>query len=1050
MASVRCGLRRDGRKMRNRIGWLLAASIALAGIAGSVASEEARAATCTSAQLIPNVADLRVVQGAPLKLSGSAPLDRLARGKTTIVRAYLTHPTTCTLDRRQAINPVSATLDVKVDGVSVGPPLSNRGTLSGTLSATQQVFSTADPYFVVPASYLTPDSSSSFEVTFALSLTYNRTGATSQTNITGATTAGATVDRRTNALRVLVVPLGDATSATVQWSPAAYSTLQNLMTNTGRAFPVPDGVTESLASASASGGIRYVVSGTLLDVKALGLYQTKQGATRFCANAAKWATSQVTSGPFAGKTLKGELQERLSSYNLQNTPPADVAIGVADGAITWKSTDGVIGGCDDGRAATPDLLKKTPGGVAWVRVDTSGSFPSPLQMELFHTFGIVDPSLRPSFHSLGVEADGLAPNKGYNALLEKLIAAGTGAGLLGVNDHSIMNYDTSSIPYRPDNTNVEPRDWMDALCNFGGLESATATPFATCTVSTAIGTDAGIGAGNAMYHIVGQLSAAGLVTVTGAKVATGDEESGLGPEASPLHLVLCEGPCGVAANTRDVPLALTSTTPIDDDHTGEPTGPSPAGDTFSALVSRENYTCAELRLNGVTKFGACADDPAPDVVSTAVSTPGSVLRSFPMPVVGNGRGVAFDGTHLYTTHSSGNNVYKLTTIGTHVSTIDIGTTIAGIAFNPSTGKFYGGDYTGNGNIYEIDMSNGAKTTLFSFNEPDDCLFSKNFIDGLEYRPTANNLAVSGDACNTVFIKNFAGVTQSSFTVTRNSGVTTDGVDGMWLAFLTQGDTPYSELQRVSSTGVPIGQRVILSDHLAEDLAYDSVTFAPACAVWTNEATFVLGLPPKIRAIAVPCGTSGGDVAAVKTTNAEFVTLYAVCGSQADATNSEVEKFSLGTYAVDDDTGEIGIVPFTDDRFCANATIIAEASNGWATTGLTDAQGAAPTNASPQPPTVSISAPLNGSLFRIGDTIRFEGNATDAEDGTDLTLEWSDDKSPPVAGGTESSFERKVPSDATLGDHVITFKATDSSPTSSSAQVTIRIAPRICSSTSGCR
>src|SRR2546423_9548214 len=80
------------------------AAVAAAFLLGARAENAASASTCTDTQLVPNVAELLVSQGAP----GYA---RLARGKETIVRAYLTNPTPGALTNSQSITPISATLD---------------------------------------------------------------------------------------------------------------------------------------------------------------------------------------------------------------------------------------------------------------------------------------------------------------------------------------------------------------------------------------------------------------------------------------------------------------------------------------------------------------------------------------------------------------------------------------------------------------------------------------------------------------------------------------------------------------------------------------------------------------------------------------------------------------------------------------------------------------------------------------------------------------------------------------------------------------------------
>ena len=212
----------------------------------------------------------------------------------------------------------------------------------------------------------------------------------------------------------------------------------------------------------------------------------------------------------------------------------------------------------------------------------------------------------------------------------------------------------------------------------------------------------------------------------------------------------------------------------------------------------------------------------------------------------------------------------------------------------------------------------------------------------------------------------------------------------------------------------------------------------------NQAT---GESPEVRAVAVPCATGGGDAVVTQTTNTDFVTLFAVCGTQAEATAPEsgpaVEKFSLGTY-VPDANGQT-IVPVTDDRYCENATIIAEASNGWTSTGLADPQGAA--DASPpqsQPPTVNISAPLDGQRYRRGETIHFEGSAFDSKDGAIVTtLKWYDDDTLIPEGSGQTSFDYDVPTTAPTGNHVIKLEATDSDGNTGSATVTINIRPAVC-------
>jgi hypothetical protein len=1047
-----------------------AVAVLVAAILIGVRAESAQSlSTCTDVQLVPNVSQLLVSQGAP-------GYTRFARGKETIVRAYLTTPTTCSLSNKQSIAPISATLNV-ANGDSPAPAqLSNYAPLGGKLGATQQIYSTSDPFFVVPASYFAPTSTTNtFNISFTLNITYTRNGLAATYTANSAATTTKAVDQQTHAIRVLVVPMGDPTSSTTQWSALAESTLENVMTNAGRAYPVPTGVSSALCDPTsptcplgATGGIRYVVSPTLLDLKSLGLARTSNTTTKFCISGANWAnTNQVPSGAYAGHTLKADLLQRLADYNLYNNPPADLVLGVVDGAISWKSTDGL--GCDDGRAATPDPVARTVGQIDWVRVSTDAAYPTPLQMELMHPFGI---SHTPSFHSANVEADG-APGtatdgKGYNVLQRKVID--TASGALGTNDHSIMNYNTTTILYTPNNTLLEPTDWSDALCNLGGVDSSAVglnPAYASCTQSTAVGTSQGVGGNHSFYQVSGILPSGGGVRVTQAKAnVNGDVEMGVSCNALPsvtpplcatndssVHLLLCAGGCTSSSILKDVGLALLP----DEGHDGGGTVDTNSPNGFDALVATDTtMTGAALRVNNgpIMPLGD-ASEAGPTIQSTSAGTPGTLVRSFPMTVDnGNGRAIAFDGTYLYATLASGSTVYKLTTSGSPVSSVSVGTTIGALAYNAATGHLYGGDYTGsNGNVYDINPGDGAKSTVFSFDDTGPCLFpgAGKSIDGLEFRPAAGNFAVSGDACDTVYIKNPDGSEVSHFGTTHNSGITTDGAGGLWLALLTRGDAAYTELTHVDSAGTVLGDPIVLSDYAAEDLAYDSVTFAPTCVVWMNQATFTLTAKPEIRAVAVPCGVaSSGSSATVQTTNTKFVSLFFTCGDPTNLTDDK-PTFPLANGLRPDASGDV-IAAYTNKLFCGEGTpqIISEASNGWKSTGVTGQNAAVPVSATSQSPVANIASPLSGVKFRRGEFIHYEGSASDAEQEAIVAgLNWYFDGTLISASTGKTSFDQKIGATAPIGNHTIKLEATDSQGHVGSTTVMISIGPALCPSTSNC-
>jgi serine protease len=106
----------------------------------------------------------------------------------------------------------------------------------------------------------------------------------------------------------------------------------------------------------------------------------------------------------------------------------------------------------------------------------------------------------------------------------------------------------------------------------------------------------------------------------------------------------------------------------------------------------------------------------------------------------------------------------------------------------------------------------------------------------------------------------------------------------------------------------------------------------------------------------------------------------------------------------------------------------------------------------QSPKVNISAPFDGAKFRIGDTIHYEGNASDAEDGEIVgTLKWYDNGNLIAEGNAKTSFDLKIPSTASLGTHEIKLEATDAGLPShtSSTSVNIQIKPKVCSSSQNC-
>ncbi len=237
------------------------------------------------------------------------------------------------------------------------------------------------------------------------------------------------------------------------------------------------------------------------------------------------------------------------------------------------------------------------------------------------------------------------------------------------------------------------------------------------------------------------------------------------------------------------------------------------------------------------------------------SAPGDILAQFlaPNPFgYFNGRAVAFDGTNLWydyaPTWNPETHIYEVTTTGSLIKTMDIGVGIGALAWDPGRGKLWGGAYDGTGGVYTIDPSTGATTLQFNFLQPDSY---EGYIDGLDYDQSTDTLWISNDDAETVYNVSVTGTILSSFPMSKtgffnNSGIAVDG-PSLWLA-----DPNAFEVVHADKSGNPLLNSFGTPNYTAEDLSYDALTFAPKCALWANEATYVT---PRLTAFEVPCAVN---------------------------------------------------------------------------------------------------------------------------------------------------------------------------------------------------
>jgi parallel beta-helix repeat protein len=435
---------------------LLAALVFLVGSLVATSMTGAAPPACT---LVPQLRDVTINQG----LSTYSPF---VNGKETLARFYLSLPSCA--GSGASIQITGGTLEVKKGTTVLGTVGSPTPTPSpsayptiATYSTAPMTDSTGDPKFVIPPNFV--DETAAFTATFKATINFQFRASRSAAYTTGTPVVftnrpGTSTPIQTNyagptgPLSVLFVPMGDATKTySSQWTSAGQQTLQDGITATlARTYPLPAGI----GNLGGTGGFRYTVAPTLLDLRALNLLD---GNGKLCASGGSY------------DVIKARLAQFLLSHNTMNpSAKANRVVGVVDPAVALGPADGA---CFEGMAVIGSQ-------EAWARM-TSGRAGQIMGLELAHTLGLTPESRDPDLdggHSQYETAENPPLNRRYNLVQRSFIPA----------DRSLLKAITltPSLP-APNNVNtlLEVPDYAFLLCVFGGPTNTECTSTTQSTLN---------------------------------------------------------------------------------------------------------------------------------------------------------------------------------------------------------------------------------------------------------------------------------------------------------------------------------------------------------------------------------------------------------------------------------------------------------------------------------------------------------------------------------------------------------------------------------------
>lgn len=682
---------RRGQVGRRRV-WrgtaLLPVVAMLVGTLGSGTAASAFTPTVGSAPclLVPKLTDVTINQG----LGSYNPL---ARGKDTLVKLYLSLPdcaNTSAGDQITVTSPAGTPTSLTAtgtasDGSQIPPFTVNMynqpGFNLGPAVNAPYLNQPADPTFLIPGSLLQPTTTgASFSLSFQATVNFTARPGTGSASTPGTSptvfstrpsstaTISATVERKTNALRVLVVKMIDPQNPT-PFSTSAQSAVDNGMAELSRVFPLPTGVS---TLTSTTGGLRYSFNNSGATGGALNLRsvpQTVNGSTTYY-NLVDTVNTSTNRAEFCGSANFSLVASALETYrqgwNAANpTTPADRVLGVVDEADSIGSTTPSTVGCPDGFGGIPTA--STAATAAWARacyatcltpVNTGASITGSLiAMELGHTAGLV-PSTRDdgTRHSPNVHADQIpaqAPGRSFYIPNRSVVA---NASIIG-DSHSAMRYASDSVStWNDTDTLLEQADYGFLLCTLGGTINTE------CSVlAGTLGTQAGVAAGG-LLTLVGSVSASSVAgSAPMARVtdsfASPNQALQTPPDPTSLyHLVQVSGPGGTVCRDDAIPVTTrfdghdgaTVTSTAGADGTIDAAVPYVAGCTNRIELRYTGTNPAAVlyardTTNGTPQISSASSGPAMPTAGPVSSYLPTAGNSHPEPQLsGDAQSVAFN------------------------------------------------------------------------------------------------------------------------------------------------------------------------------------------------------------------------------------------------------------------------------------------------------------------------------------------------------------------------------------------------------------------------